>query len=103
MQSGGQAPSNITTTKTVTTPVNRGFAMVQARIRNSNKLSRSQPLKSRRKTGRVIKAKRMPAKRRRVTKPCRRRSTKTTKTKQRKTIKPRTRKRKTRTVKKDIF
>ena len=50
--------------------------------------------------GKVIKAKRMPAKRRRVTKPCRRRITKT---KQRKTIKPRARKRKTRTVKKDIF
>ena len=100
VQSGGQAPSNITTTKTVTTPVNRGFAMAQARIRNSNKLSRSQPLKSRRKTGKVIKAKRMPVKHRRVTKPRRRRITKT---KQRKTIKPRARKRKTRTVKKDIF
>ena len=77
MQSGGKAPSNITTTKTVTTPVNRGFAMAQARIRNSNKLSRSQPLKSRRKTGRVIKPKRMPAKCRRVTKPHWRRITKT--------------------------
>ena len=76
VQSGGQAPSNITTTKTVT-PVNRGFAMAQARIRNSNKLSRSQPLKSRRKTGKVIKAKRMPAKCRRVTKPHQRRITKT--------------------------
>ena len=97
MQSGGQAPSNITTTKT---PVNRGFAKAQARIRNSNKLSRSQPLKSRIKTGKVIKAKRMPAMHRRVTKPRRRRITKT---KQRKTIKPRARKRKTRTVKKDIF
>ena len=43
--------------------------MVQARIRNSNKLSRSQPLKTRRKTGRVIKARRTPAKRRKVTKP----------------------------------
>ena len=95
-----QSPSNITTTNTVTTPVNRGFAMAQARIRNSNKLSRSQPLKSRRKTGKVIKAKRMPAKHRRVTKPRRRRITKT---KQRKTIKPRARKRKTHTVKKDIF
>ena len=43
--------------------------MTQARIRNSNKLSRSQPLKSHRKTGRVIKARRIPAKHRRVTKP----------------------------------
>ena len=100
MQSGGQTPSNSTTTKTVTTPVNRGFAMAQARIRNSNKLSRSQPLKSRRKTGRAIKARRMPAKCRRVTKP---RGRRITKTKQRKTIKPRARKRITRTVKKDIF
>ena len=69
VQSGGQAPSNITTTKTVTTPVNRGFVIAQARIRNSNKLSRSQPLKTCRKTGRVIKVRRTPAKHRRVTKP----------------------------------
>ena len=96
MQSGGQAPSNITTTKTVTTPVNRGFAMAQARIRNSNKLSRSQPLKTRRKTGRVIKARRTPAKHRRVTKPQRRRITKSRRTKR---TKPRGKKRKSHTVK----
>ena len=100
VQSGGQAPSNITTTKTVTTPVNRGFAMAQARIRNSNKLSRSQPLKTRRKTGRVIKARKTPAQRRKVTKPQRRRITKSRRTK---STKPRGKKRKTHTVKKDIF
>ena len=100
VQSGGQAPSNITTTKTVTTPVNRGFAMAQARIRNSNKLSRSQPLKIRRKTGRVIKARKTPAKHRRVTKPQRRRITKSRRTK---STKPRGKKRKTHRVKKDIF
>ena len=88
------------TTKTVTTPVNRGFAMAQARIRNSNKLSRSQPLKTRRKTGRVIKARKTPAKRRKVTKPQRRRITKSRHTK---STKPRVKKRKTHTVKKDIF
>ena len=74
--------------------------MAQARIRNSNKLSRSQPLKTRRKTGRVIKARKTPAKRRKVTKPQRRRITKSRRTK---STKPRGKKRKTRTVKKDIF
>ena len=58
VQSGGQAPSNVTTTKTVTTPVNQGYAMAQARIKNSNKLSRSQPLKKR-ASGKVIKAKKL--------------------------------------------
>ena len=100
VQSGGQAPSNVTTTKTVTTPVNRGFAMAQARIRNSNRLSRSQPMKTRRKTGRVIKARRTPAKRRRVAKP---RGRRITKSRQRKVTKRRGKKRKTRTVKNDIF
>ena len=47
VQSGGQGPSNLTTTNSVTTPVNRGYAMAQARIKNSNKLSRSQPMKKR--------------------------------------------------------
>ena len=45
VQSGGQAPSNVTSTNTVTTPVNQGYAMAQARIKNSNRLSRSQPMK----------------------------------------------------------
>lgn len=107
VQSGGQAPTNVTTTKTVTTPVNRGFAMAQARIRNSNRLSRSQPLRRKRKTGGVIKARKTPVKHRRVTKPRRRRISKP---KQRKSTTQRVPSRKgkkskpvRRVVKKDVF
>ena len=70
IQSGGQTPTN-TTTETVTTPANLGFAMAEARIRNSNKLNRSQPVKKR-SAGRVIKAKKNPVKCKKVSKPQRR-------------------------------
>ena len=70
IQSGGQTPTN-TTTETVTTPANLGFAMAEARIRNSNKLNRSQPVKKR-SVGRVIKAKKNPVKCKKVSKPQRR-------------------------------
>ena len=108
VQSGGQSPSNVTTTKTVTTPVNRGFAMAQARIRNSNRLSRSQPLRQRRKTGRVIKARKTAIRRKKVSKPQRRRTSKPKQRKStvRKTPKRRVTKKKNsakRVVKKDIF
>ena len=107
VQSGGQGPSNVTTTQSVTTPVNRGFAMAQARIRNSNKLSRSQPLKQRKKSGRVIKARKTPVRRRTtakrqrrsISKPRKRKST-TRSTPKRKATKKRPTKR---TVKKDVF
>ena len=75
VQSGGQAPSNVTSTNTVTTPVNRGYAMAQARIKNSNRLSRSQPMKKR-ASGKVIKARKTPVRHRRVSKPQRRRTSK---------------------------
>ena len=64
--SGGQTPTN-TTTETVTTPANQGFAMAEARIGNSNKLNRSQPVKKR-SVGRVIKAKKNPVKHKKVSK-----------------------------------
>ena len=75
VQSGGQTPSNLTTTNTVTTPVNRGYAMAQARIKNSNKLSRSQPLKKR-TSEKVIKARKTPVRHRCASKPQRRRTSK---------------------------
>ena len=107
VQSGGQSPSNVTTTNRVTTPVNRGFAMAQARIRNSNRLSRSQPLRQRRKTGRVIKARKRPVRRKKVSKPQRRRISKPRKRKSTstKSSKKRTTKRKSskRVIKKDVF
>lgn len=108
VQSGGQTPSNVTTTKTVTTPVNRGYAMAQARIKNSNKLSRSQPLKKR-TSGKVIKARKTPVRRRRVSKPRRRRTSKPNKSRVKRKTPARKRtarqggKRKRRVVKKDVF
>ena len=75
VQSGEQAPSNVTSTNTVTTPVNRGYAMAQARIKNTNRLSRSQPMKKR-ALGKVIKARKSPVRHRRVSKPLRRRTSK---------------------------
>lgn len=106
IQSGGQRPSNATTTETITTPANRGFAMAQARIRNSKKLNRSQPVK-RRTAGKVIKAKKPAVKRKKVSKPQRRNisKTKTKRVPARKT--PAQKKKKTNTykriVKKDVF
>lgn len=110
VQSGGQIPANVTTTKTVTTPVNRGYAMAQARIKNSNKLSRSQPLKKR-TSGKVIKARKTPVRHRQGSKPRRRRTSKPKKARAkrkapvRKTAAQKSRKRKTtkRVVKKDVF
>ena len=108
VQSGGQTPSNVTTTKTVTTPVNRGYAMAQARIKNSNKLSRSQPLKKR-TSGKVIKARKTPVRRRRVSKPRRRRTSKPNKSRVKRKTPARKRtarqggKRKRCVVKKDVF
>ena len=102
VQSGGQTPSNVTTTtETVTTPVNRGFAMAQARIRNSNKLNRSQPVKKR-AAGKVIKAKKNPVQCKKVSKPQRRNISKSKAKKA-----PTLRKKKTNTykciVKQDVF
>ena len=110
VQSGGQGPSNLTTTNSVTTPVNRGYAMAQARIKNSNKLSRSQPMKKR-TTGRVIKARKNPVRHRRVSKPRTRRTSKPKKSRAkrkapaRKSAKRKGPKRKTtkRVVRKDVF
>ena len=107
VQSGGQAPSNVTTTKGVTTPVNRGFAMAQARIRNSNRLNRSQPLRQRRSTGRVIKARKTQVRRKTAPKPRRRRVSKPRKrtSTTRKAPKRRATKKKStkRVIKKDVF
>ena len=103
VQGGGKIPSSISN-KTVS-PVTKGYAMAQARIRNANK-TRSQPAMRKRRSTRVIKVRKSPTKRRRVAKPRRRKTSKVKTTKRAPSKRKNNTKRKTirrKQVKKDIF
>ena len=107
VQTGGNMPTKSSTkTATVTNPINRGYAMAKARIRNAGGITRKRktPVRGRRRTKKVIKARKRPITRRKVVRPQRRKTTKSSYKKN-----PNQRKRKgkkktfTRKVKKDIF
>lgn len=104
IQIGKQSTTpRLTTSNKVTTPINRGYAMAQARIyKTKRKIQQRRRSKSRRRRSKVIKAKKSTVRRRKTSAPSRRKTSKSTRRKTSRTVRnSNTKRRKSR--KRDIF